>query len=495
MSAVDLCVFLTSYSLVVAFAAVAEWARSRRALSLVSATVALTVIAATTVSGYYLKPGISYPELLWSLFQQRDFSALVALALGVAASLVWVVRLADRSRLGSAAASGRFGRPIIAQFLLAGSLVGVVLCCQAFIWKEIRGVQRDPAAYVNVPGFMIEQVSKLDFPPIRIAAGEADSVYVCYDYFEDSGTMGGGIVELSRDETTGQFRKKIVADSPLLMRCYGLAVRNGELFVSRSGIFPQATQGSVSYPGTGAVTRLRDVDGDGYFEFMHDIVTGLPGARGPVTMHQNNGITFDASGNLYVTTANAANRALENDPQEGAVLQINPEFTETGVFAKGFRNPFDIVVGPDNELFVTDNDIDENPGDELNHLVRGEHYGHPYVVPNESLVEAHGFREPIFTGELESNLLGMAYATSPELPESFRDCLYVADLMQNAIWRMKLERVDNTYQVTQVDRFATISSPVDIAVTSAGEFYVISRFTRNVYRIRPRQTADGRSGS
>jgi hypothetical protein len=62
----------------------------------------------------------------------------------------------------------------------------------------------------------------------------------------------------------------------------------------------------------------------------------------------------------------------------------------------------------------------------------------------------------------------------------------MADFMQNAILRLTLVQSGDTYKVTDVDTFATISSPVDIAVTPSGEFFVISRRTQNVYCIRPR---------
>ncbi len=305
--------------------------------------------------------------------------------------------------------------------------------------------------------------------------------------------MGGGIVELTRDAATGKYQKRIVADSPLLMRCYGLVARDDELFVSRSGISATATRGAIAYQNTGAVTRLRDVDGDGYFEFADDIVTGLPGARGPDTMQQNNGICFATDGTLYVTTASAANRALTGHPWEGAVLRVSSDLGEPEVIASGFRNPFGIVIGPDGELFVTDNDIDENPGDELNHIVPGAHYGHPYVVPNEPTAESSGFRDPILVGEHEWNFLGITYATSPSLSDDYRDCLYVADFMQHAIWRIKLERSGDTYKVSDVDKYASVSSPIDIAVTNSGEFFVISRNTKNLYRIRPLDPTSGRS--
>ncbi len=493
MSAIDLCLFLTSYTLVVAVVATAELLRSRRAASLVSVMVALAAIVATTMVGFYLKPGTNYVSLLGFLVRELDFSAMASMGLGIAAALVWVTRLSDPTPTGSTPSAPGAIQRVVAQLILAASIVGVVTCSLAFIWKELRGGQRDPAARMLAPGFMIEKIADLDYAPIRVAVSESGQVYVCYDYFENAGTMGGGIVELTRDAATGKYRKRIVADSPLLMRCYGLVARDGELFVSRSGISATATRGTIAYQDTGAVTRLRDVDGDGYFEFADDIVTGLPGARGPDTMQQNNGICFAADGTLFVTTASAANRALTGHPWEGAVLRVDSNLAEPEVIARGFRNPFGIVIGPDDELFVTDNDIDENPGDELNHIVRGAHYGHPYVVPNEPTAESSGFREPILVGEHEWNFLGITYATSQSLPDEYRDCLYVADFMQHAIWRIKLERIGDTYKVSSVDKYASVSSPIDIAVTDSGEFFVISRNTKNLYRIRPLDPVSGRS--
>ena len=486
MNAVDLCVFLTSFNLIVAFVAVGELFRFRRVSSVVCVVIALAAIAATVVVGSYVKRDTSYLGLLWFLWQERDFSAAVAWGLGAAAALVWIPRLIDRSRTADDANRKSSIRQLIGPVVLAASILGVALSAQLFMWKEIKGVRRDPIARVHAPGFIIEQVAKLDFLPIRVATSDEGRVYVSYDYFEDSGTIGGGIVELVEDGETGKFLKKTVADSPLLMRCNGLVARNGALFVSRSGFWAQANQGHIEYANAGAITQLRDINGDGYFEYTHDVVKGLPGVRGPVTIHQNSGFAFAPDGHLFVLTASAANRSLSVHEWEGAVLRISPDFSHTEVFARGFRNPFGIVFGPDNELFVSDNDIDENPGDELNHVVGGAHYGHPYVVPHDS-VESAGFRDPILVGEHDWNFLGMTFATAKELPEPYRDCIYVADFMQNGIHRLKLEPSGDTYKVTTVEKFATISSPVDIATNAAGELFVVSRRTKNVYRIRPRR--------
>jgi glucose/arabinose dehydrogenase len=211
-------------------------------------------------------------------------------------------------------------------------------------------------------------------------------------------------------------------------------------------------------------------------------------------MHQNNGIAFAPDGSLFVTSASAGNRTLGGHPWEGVVLRVSADFKQTEVFSQGFRNPFGILIGPDNEVFATDNDVDANPGDEINHVIREAHYGHPYVVPNEPEVVPVGFRDPIFVGGVESNLLGMAYTNSKHLPDDFRDRIYVTDFMQNEIRRLKLEKSGDTYKVVAEEPFATISSPIDVAASPSGELFVVSRNTRNIYRIGPRK-ATGRSSN
>ena len=487
MTPEDLCIFLTSYTLTVAFASVAETIRRRESTWLITVVVALVAVLATTVVGFYVKPGESYLAIIRLLIRERDLSAIVSMAMGVAAALVWIVQLTGWSHVSDGGVRHSLRRRCVQQFLLAASIFGVVLGGQAFIWTNLLGVKRDPAARMLVPGFVIEKIADLKYPPVRIASSDDGKVYVSYDYFEAWGDMGGAIIELSPDPTTGKFREKIVADSTLLMRSYGLAARNGDLFVSRSGIFPRASLGKVSYESTGAVTQLKDLDGDGYFEFADDLVSGLPGVRGPDTMQQNNGIAFAADGSLFVTNGCSSNRGLDEHPWGGVVLRVSPDFADTEIFAEGFRNPFGIAIGPDDERFVTDNDIDENPGDELNHVVRGAHYGHPYVVPNEDAVESTGFRDPILVGELESNYQGMAYATSQSLPEEYRNCLYVTDYMGYNIVRLTLARDGDTYRVTGIHPFVSMVTPLDITVTPTGEFFVLSRRTQNVYRIRPRR--------
>jgi sugar lactone lactonase YvrE len=484
MTPLDLYFFLTSYTLTVAAAAVVEYLRHREPKFLITVAVAIAVIPANAIVGAYLDPEKSIVDIFRYLIRVRDFSVVMALLMGVAAGLVWCTRYHAQREIRTSSIWGWF-EPT----LLALSIGLVVLCGQAYLWTGVLGSKRH-AVSAQDPEFVIEKLADLDDHPLRLALGDNGEIFICHDYFMKHGAFGGAIQRFSPDPATGKFEKRTVAESPFLARCYGLARRDGDLYVSRSGFFPRIVMGNVNYESTGAVTQLKDLDGDGYFEYANDVLTGLPGVRAPDTPQQNNGIVFGSDGSLYVTVSVAADRTLDEHPWGGTILKVSPDFTQTEIFAKGFRNTWTIAFGPDNQLFATDTDVDQNPGDEINHVIQGEHYGHPFVIPNEAGVEAIGFRDPILVGGSDTVFTGMAYTASPSLPEKYRNCLYVTDFRQNQVLRIQLERSGDTYKVAGVYPFARVPTPVDLAITPEGEFFVLSRRADKLYRIRLKQTAE-----
>jgi glucose/arabinose dehydrogenase len=291
----------------------------------------------------------------------------------------------------------------------------------------------------------------------------------------------GRIVKLEDRSSNATAKIKVVADSPALFRPFGLAIRNGDIFVSRSGVLPTAKDGDIEYASSGFVTRLRDLDGDGFMEYLDDIVSGMPGARGPNMQHSNYGIAFAPDGSLFVSTGSSTNRDPFDHPWEGKILRVSPNYESVEVYADGFRNPFGLAIGPDGELFATDNDETiVNPGDELNHVVAGGHYGHPYVIGSDD--GGGDFTVPVSLSPGESTYTGLTYMESDSLPDKFRNCLYIADFLGGKIWKVGLTRRANTY-VAEASVFAEVSLPVDIAATSSGELYITTRHGY-LYRIR-----------
>ena len=329
MKTLDLYLFLTSYTLTVTAAVLAEFLQRRRARFLIPATVAIGMLVANAIVGWHLDPDNSYLTIMRHLLEERDFSSVAALLMGIAAGFVWFAR-SFQTEDATSHSRWHAWEPA----LLATSILLVVLCGQAFIWKELLGYTRH-AVTVYAPGFEIEKVADFDDEPLRVVTDDDGDVYVCYDYFKKHGAWGGLVLKFHEDPASGQWSKRTVVESPVLARCYGLAVRDGDLYVSRSGFYPKTLMGQVSYEATGAITQLKDLDGDGYFEYAHDVITGLPGMRAPDTMQQNNGMVFGPDGSLYVTNAGAADRTLDEHPWGGADFALQRRLYGTGSFRTG----------------------------------------------------------------------------------------------------------------------------------------------------------------
>jgi glucose/arabinose dehydrogenase len=358
--------------------------------------------------------------------------------------------------------------------------LGAVLSAVALVvFKAKVGLSSAERDVRVPPQFHVRLVGDLPYVPLRVAAEGAD-VFVS---FEDvvNGHLNGGV--LAFRSKAASFEMRIAVSSPFLFRSHGLAVSSGKLYVSRSGLSPHAVHGQVYYDGIGAVTRLEDRDGDGKYEYWHDVLTGLSGVRGPDTLHQSNGVAVAQDGTIYVANSHDHNRSLDPHRFAGAVVRLLPGAAEPEVFARGFRNPWALAFGPNGALLATDNDIEENPGDEVNLVRSGLHYGHPFVVPGEA--GGGGFEGPLIN-EPNRVLAGLAFVPRGAWPSPFDASLYVSDLLSGDILRLELEETPNGGQrVRSKTKFASAPSPIDLTFSN-GKLYVLSRYHKRLYLLEPR---------
>lgn len=480
MNGHDLFVCLFCQAVLVSALAIFETIRRPRVGLGVVAALGLVAVGLATYYGSRTLDEGNFLEQLLQEWRSRQSRTLLASALGFCAAIPWGVAFRQwRAKPvveGTASAKAHWMR----ELLLAVGLVGSTATIGVFGWNELY---RDWVGLrANLPGFNVEEVASFQYDPIRVSIGEDDRIFVCADR-ADNGFDLGLIYEIDPDATDGGGLR-LVAEAPYLFRPYGLTTRDGSLYVSRSGHQARLDHGKVHYEPAGAVTRLQDLDGDGDFEYAHDILSGLPGSTGPDPQHQNNGLLFGPDGSLYITQGNPADRTPPLMPWEGKILRIPPDGGEPEVFARGFRNPFSLVNGPDGALFGIDNDVNANPGDEFNHILPGEHYGHPFAIP-DGRTRQEGFRDPVWLGPRESHLCGLAYSESPALPEPLRGSVLIGDVGQSCVHWLKLEREGDSYRVADQGIFAHVRTPVDVAIRSNGDIYVLSRFARKLYRFRP----------
>ncbi len=143
------------------------------------------------------------------------------------------------------------------------------------------------------------------------------------------------------------------------------------------GIISDPQDGSLIVSHKPELLRLIDTDGDGRADVRKVFATGWG--------YNDNyhdwtcGIVRDSKGNLYVGLGSdytQPKRPVEQQRWRGKILRINLAGQATPI-ASGLRYPTGLAMNPDDELFVTDNQGEQNVFNELNHIVEGAKYGVP----------------------------------------------------------------------------------------------------------------------
>jgi glucose/arabinose dehydrogenase len=338
-------------------------------------------------------------------------------------------------------------------------------------------------------GFRIEEYAQLSILPTSIAIGPEEPGYPLGRLYA-AGYSGvayqhGVIVRLDPSSPTGKVKEVRVVD--YLNRPHGLAFHGRDLYVSHAGQYTKAEQGKIRQLPTGTITRLRDLTGDGKFDYHEDIISDLPGAQLPDGLHQNNGIAFDSAGYLYVGVGTPSDHGPATRKYAGTILRINPETKEVKVFAKGLRNPFGITLGPFGQIYCTDNDANNKDiGDGLFRVTEGAHLGHPFVAL-EGNIRVMGIAEPLLRSK--PAIEGIAYAPSGSFSPGYDDCLYVASYGNGHVNRVKITRQIKRHKeeyAAEMSFFASIPGALDVVISPHEKaMYVCSHEKRKIYRITP----------
>jgi glucose/arabinose dehydrogenase len=218
---------------------------------------------------------------------------------------------------------------------------------QVTYWARLPGARAmalgpDGAVYVSQPG--ANQVTRL-----------ADN-------------DGDGVAEDARVAVRG-------LDEP-----FGLAFRNGELYVANTGGVVRATLGPDGV-ATGPLQTVATYSAGGG--------------------HSSRSIAFGADGALYVSIGSTCNVCEEQSADRAAVMRFDLAAGGQGrVFARGLRNAVGIALHPTSgELWVSQHERDnirpnhqDLPPEEINVLQDGGDYGWPYChstrVPNPEFGDA-----------------------------------------------------------------------------------------------------------
>ncbi len=461
---------------IVCLICVAAAIRKRRWSHFFGAIGAALVLACAVIVGSLALPGRNCILTTWVALAQLDRTTVMAWSAGfffgafVAYSLVrselrWTTRTA-----------------LMAAYLL------VVVCLSLLTLKERVSLhlvnQMDTGSNAlfeqkAAPGFSVQEYCQLSIAPTCLCVGPDQELYVAG--YGGIAYQNGMVVRIDPPSDAKQPQEVRVAS--YLNRVHGIAWNNGNLFVSRAGQWARAVQGKIVQENTGTVTKLQDLDGDGKFDFFTDVVKDLPGAQLPDGLHQNNGITFNKTGDLFITVGISSDSGPATHPYAGCIMKLAASSSKLEVFARGFRNPYGITIGPNEQIYCTDNDPDStNPGDALFRVVPGKHHGHPFNRPTRNR-EVAGVVKPLLRSR--AALEGIAYAPPNSLPDKYSDCLYIASYGGNHVKRVQIFRDGEQYRAEMDHFFAAIPQAIDVAIsTKERVIYVCSYQTKKVYRIR-----------
>ena len=211
------------------------------------------------------------------------------------------------------------------------------------------------------------------------------------------------------------------------------------------------------------------------------LIDRIPG--GPI--HDGGRIKFADDGTLYITTGEAGNPGLAQDPNSlgGKILRINsdgsiPEdnpFDGSAVYSLGHRNPQGLDWDPaTGRLVISEHGPSGERGfghDEINVIEKGANYGWPDITGDEA---GEGMKTPILhSADATWAPSGATFYDSEEIPE-FSGKFLVATLAGGHLKAVKLD-LESGQVISSEDYFVGDYGRLrDVAVDDMGNVYVLT---------------------
>jgi len=152
----------------------------------------------------------------------------------------------------------------------------------------------------------------------------------------------------------------------------------------------QFYQGDLFVADMHQVVRLRDLDGDGFYENETVVIGDLPTGH-----HRTRTILFDeGEDKLYLSIGSSCDLCREADERRATILQSDPDGANLKVYARGLRNAIGMAFHPlTRQLWITGNGHDREgkhlPPEVVTIVKDGGFYGWPV---------AYGYQVPTNTG-------------------------------------------------------------------------------------------------
>jgi mono/diheme cytochrome c family protein len=324
----------------------------------------------------------------------------------------------------------------------------------------------EPASLASVPGFAATRLSlPTDVMPTALAWNAEGDIYLT--------SLKGRVWHGRRDSAEGhRFQWRVFSDE--LAAPFGIAV--GTDYVDVLNKY--------------ALLRLTDKDRDGFAETTRVLAAGW----GHTADYHDwaVGLEQDPQGNYYVAIpCEQDGRSLAAAHWRGKVLRIDPLRGKIQEISGGHRFPIGIARNRQGELFVSDNQGNYNPFNELNHVQLGKRYG----FLNSTEKKRQDFDPELTPPAIDiphpwtRSVNGICFLETPEalrkqgtgdLFGPFEGHLVGCEYDTRRLIRLSLDRVGDTIQgaayplsiVPRENDGETFLGPISCAVSPAGELFI-----------------------
>ena len=219
------------------------------------------------------------------------------------------------------------------------------------------------------------------------------------------------------------------------------------------------------------------------------ILSGLPCCY--TQLHAANGIAFGPDGFGYVTVGaradhgeilDGSNRQDERDPLEASILRFDPAGGPPEVYARGFRNSYDIAWDADGQLYATDNAPDYGPPEEFHRVVPGGEHGYPWYACEVCFSPPAGTEiiAPLYEFIPHSAPTGLTVYLADQFP-GYYNSIFVT-LWSAFPGAQKLVRFAPG-GVGASDFAMGFAAPIDVTVGPDGSLYVADWATGIIFKI------------
>ncbi len=297
--------------------------------------------------------------------------------------------------------------------------------------------------------------------PVAISAEPTQAIYIASDEQGSLGTDRDGGKILKCMDSDGDGKVDSVTTFCRVDHVRGVLYRDGKVWVCHPPF----------------LSVFQDDDGDGIADRNQQLVSGLTtemvNTRGGD--HTTNGIRMGIDGWIYIGDGDYGvpeARGIDGSTvvlRGGGILRVRPDGTELELFCSGQRNPFDIAIDPQLNMFTRDNTNDGGGWDtRVSQLFQSAEYGYPRLFANfsDEIMPTLG----VFGG---GGGTGGLYIEDDGWPEPFNQSLFTGDWGRSAVFHHPLNSNGPTFDLSQA-AFATIPRATGMDIDAQGNLYVAS---------------------